>query len=157
MYGYTDYIPFSVQYKQPDYYALLTLENIRESGHIKLQSNIRAVECVVNGTPTYINDEYINLKDNILSVNKDYSLDSDYVIRFSGYNLSNGLIMQIGANIKIYLVTINGISYLELYSPILNTNYYCQSNQIKNLSSSDMVEIIIIKKQGIFNISFNRK
>ena len=65
--------------------------------------------------------------------------------------------MEIGANIKIYLITFDDVSYLELYSPILKTNYYCQSNRLLNLSSTDAVEIIIVKKQGLFNISFNRK
>ena len=156
MSGETDYIPISVNYEQPDYYSILTLENIKNSGCIKLQSNIRVVECSVNGTPLYINDEYIDLTNNILSVDKDYALDSDYIIKFSGYNLINGLIMQIG-NIRIYLVTENNASYLELYSPILNTYYYCHSNHLANLNSSEIVEIVIVKKQGIFGLSFNRK
>ena len=123
-----------------------------------MQSNIRAVECSVNSNPVFfINDEYVNLKNSVLTVNKDYSLDSDYVIRFSGYNLSNGLIMQIGKNIKIYLVTTGNISYLELYSPISKTNYYCQSNRLVDLSPTDEVEVVVVKDRGIFNISFNRK
>lgn len=157
MNGATEYIPISVNYQQPDYYALLTLENVKRDGYIKLQSNIRAVECVVNGTPIYIDDEYINLTNNVLSINKDYALDSDYVIKVSGYNLINGLIMQIGTNIKIYLVTDSGQSYLELYSPILDTYYYCQSNRLEALSSTEEVEIVIVKKLGLFNLSFNRK
>lgn len=155
--GETDYIPISVNYTQPDYYALLTLENVRNNGYIKLQSNIRAVECVVNGTPIYIDGEYIDLRNNVLSVNKDYALDSDYVIKFSGYDLKTGLIMQIGTNIKIYLVKENDASYLELYSPILNTNYYCQSNRLVDLSSTEEIDIVVIKKFGLFSISFNRK
>lgn len=157
MEGETEYVPISVNYTQPDYYALLTLENVKNNGYIKLQSNIRAVECVINGTPIFVNGEYINLHNNILSVNKDYSVDSDYVIKFSGYDLRNGLIMQIGKNIKIYLITNNGESYLELYSPILNTYYYCQSNRLTNLSSTEEIDIIVIKKQGIFNLFISRK
>ena len=158
MEGETDFIPISVNYTQPNYYSLLTLENVRSNGYIKLQSNIRAVECVINGTPIYIDGEYIDLRNNILSINKDYALDNDYVIKFSGYDLQNGLIMQIGENnVEVYLVTENGFSYLELYAPILNTNYYCQSNRLEKLNASEEVGIVIIKKKGLFNIFFNRK
>ena len=156
MSGETDYIPISVNYERPDYYSILTLENIKNNGSIKLQSNIRAVECSMNGTPIYINGEYIDLRNNVLSINKDYSLDSDYIIKLSGYNLSSGLIMQIG-NIKIYLIAENGESYLELYSPILNTYYYCQSNRLENLNNTEEVDITLVKKGGLFNISFKRK
>ena len=155
--GFTEYIPISVNYKQPDYYSLLTLENVRNNGYIKLQSNIRAVECVVNGTPIFIDDEFIDLTNNILGIHKDYSIDADYIILFSGYNLMNGIIMEIGNTTKLYLAKEGNMSYMELYSPILNTNYYCQSNRLDNLSSTEEVEIIIIKKQGLFSISFNRK
>ena len=40
----TGYVEFSVNYKQPSIYSLLTLENVADNGYIKLQSNIRAVE-----------------------------------------------------------------------------------------------------------------
>jgi hypothetical protein len=154
--GETDYIPISVNYTQPNYYSLLTLENVKNNGYIKLQSNIRAVECFVDGTPIFIDGEYIDARNNIITINKDYALDNDYVIRFSGYDLKTGLIMQIG-NIEIYLVKENDLSYLELYSPILKTNYYCQSNRLEKLTATEEVDIVIIKKKGLFSISFNRK
>ena len=65
--------------------------------------------------------------------------------------------MEIGNTTRLYLAKEGDMSYMELYSPILNTNYYCQSNRLENLSSTEKVEIIIIKKQGLFSISFNRK
>lgn len=154
--GETDYIPISVNYTQPDYYALLTLENIKDNGYIKLQSNIRAVECVVDGTPIFVDGDYIDLSNNTLSINKDYALDNDYIIKFSGYDLQQGLIMQIG-DIDIYLVKENEYTYLELFSPILKTFYYCQSNRLEKLSDIEEIEVIIIKNKGLFNISFTRK
>ena len=40
----TDYIRFSVNYLMPNIYALVTLENIKNEGSIKIQSNILSLE-----------------------------------------------------------------------------------------------------------------
>lgn len=76
----TSYVPFSVNYKQPAIYSLLTLENVSNNGYIKLQSNIRAVEAKSLKDVEYINDEYVDLKDNTVYIDDDFSLDDDFVI-----------------------------------------------------------------------------
>lgn len=157
MNGSTDFIPISVNYQQPSYYSIITLENVAENGYIKIQSNIRAVDCKVNGTPIFIDGEYIDLRYTSLTINEDYVLDSDYIITFSGYNFLQGLIMEIGSNVKIYYTTEGNETYLELYCPFQNTIYYCQSNRLTNVTSSTKLEVYIIRKNGIFEMKINRK
>lgn len=156
MSAYTEYIPISVNYRQPDYYSILTLENIKDDGCIKLQSNIRAVDCYINGTPVYVDNDYINLHNNIITINKDYSLDSDFVIEINGYNFIKGLIMEI-QNSKVYYIKEGSYSYIELLSPLSKGYYSCQSNRLKNLGLSEEIKIIITKKDGLYDIQINRK
>ena len=127
----TEYILISVNYEQPQIYSILTLENISENGLIKIQSNIRIVECVTNNIPVFIDYEFIDLRNDILTINEGFSLDEDYIIRCAGYDIRPGLIMTIG-NVKIYFKKEGVNSYIELYAPFYEFNYYCYSNYLEN-------------------------
>ena len=96
LYIQTDYIYVSVEYEHPEIYSIITLENIKDDGLIKIQSNIRIVECYTNKPPIFIDGEYIDLRDDTLRIDNGFSLDKDYVIRCVGYDLKTGLIMKIG-------------------------------------------------------------
>ena len=159
----TGYIEFSVNYKQPSIYSLLTLENVKNNGYIKLQSNIRAVEAHSLKNVEYIDDEYANLKNNMIYIDDDFSLDDDFVINLLGYDLTpNTLIMQLsdGNNkINIYLrkgiYDINGNeekTFLELSIPVGFTSYVCYSNYIDNPDKYDILDIWIKKKYGLYSV-----
>ena len=151
----TEYILVSVNYEQPQIYSIITLENIEESGLIKIQSNIRIVECHTGKTPIFINGEFIDLIDDVLSIYEGFSLDNDYIFRCAGYDLKPGLIMTIG-KVEIYYRKNGTKSFVELYSPFYNSKYYCYSNYLSNLTSSEKVEITIIKQRGLYNITLER-
>lgn len=163
----TDYIYFSVNYKQPSVYSVLSLENIFKNGYIKLQSNIRAIECHTNSDPIYINDEYINLSNDVLTIDKDFSLEDDFIINLSGYNISDGLIMQLSdgvSNINLYLrkgiYEINNNvekTYIELNIPISFTSYQCFSNYIDNPNETDLLSFWFIRKNGLYQINLENK
>lgn len=159
----TEYISFSVNYKQPAIYSILTLENIKENGYIKLQSNIRAVEAHSEKDIEYIDNEYVNLKDNKVFIDKDFSLDDDFIINLLGYNLVSGkLIMQLSDgtnNVSLYLR--NGIydvnnnvnmTFVELSIPIGFTRYICFSNYINTPKDSDLLSITVKRKNQLFNV-----
>ena len=164
----TEYILFSVNYKQPAIYSLLTLENVPNNGYIKLQSNIRAVEAYTEKDVEYINNEYVNLKDNTVIIDDDFSLDDDFVINLLGYNLtSNTLIMQLsdGNNI-INLYPRKGTydvndniekTFIELNIPISSTCYVCYSNYIDDPSDTDMIDIWLKKKNGLYSVYISNK
>lgn len=164
----TEYIPFSVNYKQPAIYSLLTLENVSNSGYIKLQSNIRAVEAKSLKNIEYINNEYVNLKDNTVFIDDDFSLDDDFVINLLGYNLTpNTLIMQLSDgtnNINLYLrkgiYNVNNNvekTFIELNIPVGFTSYVCYSNYIDNPSNTDMIDIWFKKKNGLYSVYIANK
>ena len=164
----TGYIKFTVNYKQPSVYSILTLENVPENGYIKLQSNVRAVEAKSYKDVEYINNEYANLKDNTVYIDDDFSLDDDFVINLLGYNLTpNTLIMQLSDGINLMNVCLrkgiysmnNNIekTFLELNIPVGFTSYICYSNYIDNPLDTDMIDIWIKKKNGLYSMYITNK
>ena len=164
----TDFISFSVNYKQPSIYSILTLENVSNNGYIKLQSNIRAVEAYAKKEIEYIDNEYVNLKDNTVFIDEDFSLDDDYIINLLGHNLTpNTLIMELSNgnnNINLYLR--NGVydvnnnkkkAFIELNIPIGSTSYVCYSNYIDTPLETDMIDIWIKKKNGLYSVYIMNK
>ena len=155
LYIETDYILVSVNYEQPQVYSIITLENIKESGLIKIQSNIRIVECYTTNPPIFIDGEYIDLRNDTLRIDNGFELESDYIIRCAGYDLQTGLVMTIGS-VEIYFRKSGTKSYVELYSPFYQLKYYCYSNYLENLAANEKVEFTIIKRNGLFNVSLER-
>ena len=164
----TGYIAFSVNYKQPSVYSILTLENVKNNGYIKLQSNIRAVEAHSDKDVEYINNEYANLIDNTVYIDDDFSLDDDFVINLLGYNIEpNTLIMQLsdGQNVtNIYYrygtYDINKNiekAFVELVTPIGFTYYVTFSNYIDIPKDTDMLDIWIKKKNGLYGVYIDNK
>ena len=164
----TEYIQFSVNYKQPSIYSLFTLENIFNNGYIKLQSNIRAVEAHSDRNVKYINNEYVNLKDNAVAIDRDFSLDDDFIINLLGYDLTlNTLIIQLSDNsntIDLYLR--NGVydinnnvekTYVELKIPVGFTYYVCYSNYIDSPLKTDILDIWVKRKNGLYSVYITNK
>ena len=158
---YTNVI--SVNYKQPSVYSVLTLENVSNNGYIKLQSNVRAVEAKSLKDVVYIDNEYIDLRDNTIYIDEDFSLDDDYMINLLGYNITpNTLIMQLSDKnniINLYLrqgtYEINKNTektFVELNIPVAFTSYVCYSNYIDNPSHTDMIDIWLKKKNGLYSV-----
>lgn len=164
----TEFIPFSVNYKQPAVYSILTLENIKNNGYIKLQSNIRAVEAHSLKNIQYVDEDFVDLTDNTVVIDNDFSLEDDFVINLLGYGLkSNALIMQLANNenvIKMYfrsgIYDINknvAKAFVELEVPIGFTSYVCFSNYIDIPSNTDMIDIWIKRKNGLYSVNISNK
>ena len=164
----TEFIPFSVNYKQPSIYSILTLENVSNNGYIKLQSNIRAVEAYAKKEIEYIDNEYVNLKDNTVFIDKDFSLDDDYIINLLGYNLTpNALIMQLSDKNNIMNLYFrkgvyetnnnNEKTFIELNIPVSYTQYVCFSNYIDTPSSTDIIDIWLKRKNGLYSVYITNK
>ena len=151
----TEYILVSVNYEQPQIYSILTLENVPEDGLIKIQSNIRIVECITNNTPIFIDNDFIDLRNDTGTMNKGFSMDEDYIIRCCCYDMKSGRIMTIG-NTEIYFKTEGENSYIELYSPFSDFKYYCYSNYLKNLKPEEKINLKIIKRNRLYSVSLER-
>jgi len=163
----TDYIYFSVNYEQPAVYSVLSLENVSSNGYIKLQSNIRAVEFHTGSDPIFIDDEYIDVRNDILYLDSDFSFDTDFIVNICGYNLGYGLLMQLSnetTTINLYLrkgtYEINGNvekTYIEMIIPVGFTNFQCYSNYIDNPKDEELVSFWLKKKNGLFQIILENK
>ena len=157
-----DYIPVSVEYKKPSVYSVLSLENIYRDGCVKIQSNIRAVKCKTTKEPVFIDNEYINVINDIVYIDEDFTFDNNFSINIIGRNLSYGLLIGMTGNdlaTNIYLrrgifSENNNIekSYIELVIPIGNMNYVCKSNYIDLYNEQDLLSIWVIRKNGLYDI-----
>lgn len=163
----TEYIYFSVNYEQPSVYSILTLENLNTEGYIKLQSNINVIECYTDKPPIFVDGEYIDLTDNTIGINEGFSFENDFIINFSGYNFSKGLIMQLFNGITTintyYRTGVYDVNnhvekaYLELYVPIGFTKYCCYSNYIDVPTEKEQLSVWITKHNGLFEISVSKE
>lgn len=162
----TDYIYFSVNYVQPSAYSILTLENISQEGYIKLQSNIKVVECYTEKESCFVEGEYVDLTDNTLTINDGFSFNDNFIINFSGYNFLEGLIMQLfDEKNTINLYYRKGIYdvndnvekvFIELSIPVGFTCYCCFSNYINVPTDTDELSVWIRKKNGLFSVSISK-
>lgn len=163
----TKYCYFSVNYIQPAIYSILALENVKEHGYIKIQSNIRAVECKARKYPVkFIDDEFADLTDNMIYIDNNFDFDDDFVIMASGYNLSEGLIMQLSDetnNTYVYFrrgtYDINNnkeMAYIELEIPIGFTKYICHSNYIDIPQDKEIIRFWIKKQNGLYSLYLER-
>ena len=164
----TGYISISVNYTQPSVYSILTLENVQKNGYIKLQSNVRAVKAKSEKDAQYINDDYVDLKDNTVFIDDDFSLDDNFIINLLGYDITpNTLIMQLSDGIHtINLYLRKGIydinhniekTFIELNIPTAFTSYVCFSNYIDNPSNTDILDIWLKKKNGLYVVYITNK
>lgn len=155
----TPMISFSVNYIQPSNYALIAVENVKENGYIKLQSNVKSIQCRTNKTPVYIDNDYIDLKSDVLSLDQDFSLDGDFVLKLVGYDIQYGLIAQLHGQkqtISIYYrhgtYDVNNNvekSYIELLCNIGTVTYRCASNYI---TPSNTLSVLIKRRNGLYSM-----
>ena len=164
----TGYIRIYVDYKQPAVYSILVLQNVNDGGYIKIKSNIRAVGAKSKKDVEYIDNEYVDLRDNTVFIDDDFSLNDDFIINLLGYNLiPNTLIMQLSDGINfINLYYKKGIydandnvekTFIELNIPIGNTSYICFSNYIDNPLDTDILDIWLTKKNGLYSVYLYNK
>jgi hypothetical protein len=161
----TVYIFFSVNYVQPSVYAVVTLENIKNEGSIKIQSNIISLEAKYSGNDTvpYLNNDYVDLSNtnNYVYFDNGFSLDNDFSINIKGYgfkpyldvlHLSNGE-KTIVLKKKISVLASENdsqVAYYELVVPNALSNYIVHSNNISVFA--DVVSIWIQRVSNIYNV-----
>ena len=161
---HTDYMPFSVEYIRPALYSILSLENIKNDGFIKIQSNIKSLECKSEKNPvSYVGDEFVDARDNTIFIDDDFALDDDYIIKLSGYGFKpNTLLMQLSdrkRNIKMnYRIGCYDVNnnidrvYIELLVPVGITHMIIYSNYIEVPNENDLLDIKIKYFRGLYNV-----
>ena len=164
----TDYIRFSVNYLMPNIYAIVTLENIKNEGSIKIQSNILSLEgrYYGNGEPIYVDSEMIDLRNskNHVYFDEGFTIRDNFTINLKGYNFTDfSTILQLSnINNTIILTKKHGTYYsegdvektfFELTVPSSSFSYYViRSNFIDNPSNADILSIWIRRVNNIYDL-----
>ncbi|SHO53699.1 hypothetical protein [Anaerocolumna xylanovorans] len=159
----TGYIYFSVNYVQPNVYALIALENLKNEGSVKIQSNIIALSAKCNGgAPKYISNDYIDLSSgSYLYFDEGFSLNDNFTINIKGYgfNLFSTILEMTNGNDTIKLLMGRGVYesenngqriYFELNVPSAFSYYTIRSNYITVFA--DVVSIWIRRKNNVYDV-----
>lgn len=164
----SDLISFSVEYINPNAYALISLENIYDIGQIKIESNIISLVGRYDGIgePNYLNNEFINLKDSRNKVNfdKDFQINGNFTLNIKGYDftkISKILEMSDTSGGKISVIKLDGTYvndrdpnkiYFELRVSGAFSNYTIFSNVIDKGATTDIISIWIRRRNNLYNI-----
>jgi len=162
----TGYVFISVNYEMPSVYALLTLENIKKEGSVKIQSNIISLEgkYVGSGDPVYIDNEYIDLTDNKVYVYFDegFLIDKDFTLNIIGYNMSFSTILILSNGEKTIILSKEKCTfasddgservYFKLKVPSAFTDYIIHSQYIIPPLDTDLLSIWIKRKNNIYSV-----
>lgn len=164
----TGYVRFSVNYVMPSIYALVTLENIKDEGSIKIQSNILSLEAKYHGNdhPNYLYDNYIDLTnpDTYVYMDEGFDIKNDFTINLKGYGFADfSTILQLSNSTKTITVTKKkGIylsagnvekTYFELKVPCSSFAFYViRSNYIDNPDYSDILSIWVRRVNNVYNL-----
>jgi hypothetical protein len=165
----TGYIYISVNYIQPNVYALITLENIFDEGSIKIQSNIIALEAKYYGTPPpYLNNDYIDLSsaNNYVYFDEGFSLsEKHFTLNIKGYGfIDNSTVLYLSdSNQTLTLSKHKGIFksenntrkiYYQLKVPNGTAYYYIQSNCLPatTTENTDTFSIWIRRNKDLYEV-----
>lgn len=156
------YTLISAEYVRPAIYSVVSLENIYRDGCVKLQSNIRAIKCKTTNSPVFVDDEFINVINDKVYIDEDFSFNNNFYVNAIGKNLSYGLLMSMRGNdltTNLYLrkgtfSENNNIekSYVELIIPIGNMSYVCKSNYVDVYTEQDTLSISVIRRNGLYDV-----
>ena len=128
----TGKINFTTDYIKPDNFSYLFLTNNCKGGYVTIKSNVVSIDGESNPeTPTYINDEEIDLtgSGNYVEWNKGYSINNDWTMRFWGRKYTpNTEIFRFsntnGDNISINYCTKKKTIYTWKKYSVGTTSYY---------------------------------
>lgn len=83
----TGYVLVSITYDISNIFSLLEPTNIPELGAIQLRTNITSVDGSTTKPPIYIDDDYIDLTDDIISFLDGVSIKDNFSVVVKGYNI----------------------------------------------------------------------
>lgn len=168
----TGKVQFSVNFIQPNIYAIVGLENNCDAGNITISSNIVTIEGLSNPEPpTYIADEEVDLTASGTWVkwNSGFSISDNFTMRIWGRDFTdyetilsawNNTLIQDFNQIKLtYMkdITLNKI-YVELRCVQGgNDPYYVYSNYIDEPLNTEQLFIWVRRVGNLFDLIIENK
>lgn len=157
----TGQIEFSVEYVNPNLFALLTLDNDCQNGFINAMCNIVIIEGESNPSlPIYIDGEKIDLRQDGFYVywDKGFSINDDFTLKLWGIDFKNNKKISVltnaqGGKIDVITRMFNGETFVELYATDNGVPYYCYSNEI---NETDNLFIWIRRINNLYSIKIEQ-
>lgn len=164
----TGYIQFSVNYEAATIFSIINLTNIPKTGSILLHSNIVSADGKTTKEAKYIDGNYLDLRDDILTFDEGFLFDGDFSLITYAYNISPNIpFFNFYADEKVPIIGTltyrvqgvaagNPISYLELairMNEVDNYTYYITSNQIPIIDESTILGICLVRQYGNYKLS----
>lgn len=160
----TGYISIKIRYDTNGIFSLLQPVNVSDKGAINLTCNIISAEGDLIKKGIYINDTYLDLRDNVLEYNRGFLFQNDFSLVFVFFgadvnqcvcnfsspdkrDLYGSIICRIGRfGTSEYQVCYE----LRLESGIMVSTLF--SNKIDIPASDDKIGIVITREKGLYNI-----
>lgn len=164
----TGYLHIVIDYITPSVYAIITLENQKETGSVLVRSNIVSLEGRYEGetdNPTYIENEFIDLinPNNKVIFDEGFTVPKNFTLNIKGYNFADfSTILQLSNGDKtINLYKKRGTyesennvekNYFELRVPGGLSYYIIHSNYIDVPDKSDILSVWIKRIDNIYSV-----
>lgn len=168
----SDYVKFSVDYISPNMYTVTNLENLCDSGQIKISSNVKIIYGESNpAPPIYIDMKEVDLREDghYVRFPSGFNLGKDFTLRFIGRDFNEFKDVLVGSNkdntsIYSYNFTvkymIDDFTFKEdkiyfdmrVYSSLLNNPYYIQSNKLDIPTDKDYICISVRRINNLWDL-----
>ncbi len=160
----TGYIGISVYYSSHDVFSLLELTNVPEAGAIHLRSNIISSSGQLKNEAVYIDNEFIDLRNNELIYDKGFFFQGDFsfVLLFYGIRPNQEILSMCSDARKTLRLTVTyrigrlgtdettGCFELRAVSNGVVSVYY--SGKLPLLSEEDKVGLCISRQNGYYQL-----
>ena len=167
----TGYIMFSVDYDAATIFSIVNLTNLPKIGSILITSNIVSADGKTEKDAQYIDGNHLDLRDNVLTFEEGFRLDSDFSIVTYAYNIKpNVPFFKFYANEdKSFVGTltyrvqgiaaVNPTSYLELQvqfgEDVIYSNYIT-SNKIPVIDENALLGICLSRQFGHYGLRIEK-
>ena len=159
---------FTVQYIQPDIFALMVLTNNCDEGYITITSNIVAIEGTSNpDPPVYINNDEVDLtqQGSWVQWNEGFNITGDMLARIWFRNPTNYTTLVQFSNINGQTIKLNFMqgyeninsstmqSYVEAYIESLDDiPYYIFSNYVDTLPETSTYTLYFTRNNDVYSL-----
>lgn len=160
----TGLIGFTVSYKEPSFSNKLILNCSKNcGGYISWSTDFILINCTTPKAYKYDDTrEWINLIDKQIEYNYGFLISSDFELKLIGKNLNrNGKILEMfseecGLVLETHIINDDGDQYFHLKANNGFITYNRYTDYMK-LTSDDIVEIIITRKNNMYRLSVYKK
>lgn len=162
----TGYIDIAVSYQASTIFSTLDPINVQDIGAIHIRSNIISLEGKLDKDGIYIDNEFIDLRDNVMTYDEGFAFSGDFsfVLLFYGMKPNDTILtmyddtgtFQLDVTYRITKAmenrTVVTKSLFELMVTNNDVKYVLYSNKLPLLTATDMVGLKIARENCLYDI-----